>query len=285
MRLRLAMLLALGATPAAAQMEHVGTFVWLSELNYFGGFSGIELSDDGSTFTVISDSGYIATGRITREDGVIVGMEHDPTYFLEDPSLWPRTGDPSRDSEGLTVDAEGRVFVSYEGITEVREEMGRGEQPLRLPRHPDFEGMQNNGSLEALAIGPDGAIYAIPERSGRAMRPFPLYRFAEGVWDIAGYIPRRGLYLPVGADIAPDGRLYLLERDFNGIGFTSRIRSFALDGSDERELLVTPRGAYDNLEGLSVWPDGDGLRLTMISDDNYRWLQETQVVEYRLTQP
>ena len=34
-----------------------------------------------------------------------------------------------------------------------------------------------------------GALYTLPERSGGAQKPFPLYRFWQGQWDIVGEIP------------------------------------------------------------------------------------------------
>ncbi len=79
-----------------------------------------------------------------------------------------------------------------------------------------------------------------------------------------------GPFLIVGADIGPDGRLYMLERDFAGIGFRSRIRRFDLDGGNEETMLETGLRTHDNLEGISVWQDAQGLRLTLISDDNFR---------------
>lgn len=41
-------------------------------------------------------------------------------------------------------------------------------------------------------------------------------------------------------------------------------------------------GRHDNLEGLSVWRDAQGLRLTMVSDDNFMFFQRTEFVEYRV---
>ena len=55
-----------------------------------------------------------------------------------------------------------------------------------------------------------------------------------------------------------------------------------LDGSGEKTLLTTATGTFDNLEGIAVWADGSGLRATMISDDNLRFFQQTQIVDYRL---
>ena len=88
----------------------------------------------------------------------------------------------------------------------------------------------------------------------------------------------------VGADIGPDNKLYVLERDFTGIGFRTRVRRFDLDGANEEEVLRTANATHDNLEGIAVWQDdGGAMRITMIADDNFRWFQQTEIVEYRLT--
>ena len=90
----------------------------------------------------------------------------------------------------------------------------------------------------------------------------------------------------MGADFGPDGWFYLLERDFRGIlGFAARVRRMKLteNGPTDEEILLTTRPLqYDNLEGISVWQDGRGIRLTMISDDNFLFVQRTELVEYRL---
>src|SRR5690606_34680041 len=98
---------------------------------------------------------------------------------------------------------------------------------------------------------------------------FPVFRFRNGAWDQPFTLPRRGGFLPVGADIGPDGRFYLLERELSSIfGFKSRVRRFDLSETGltgEVTLLETASGTHDNLEGLAVWRDGAGaIRLTMI---------------------
>jgi hypothetical protein len=53
--------------------------------------------------------------------------------------------------------------------------------------------------------------------------------------------------------------------------------------SEEKMLLRKGIGIHDNLEGLAVWRDElDRIRLTMISDDNFRLVQRTEIVEYVL---
>lgn len=279
MRLTFLAALILGAAPALAEPQLVGVFPWRMDDPAFGGWSAIHVFDGGEDFIAIGDRGVRIGGRFMRTDGRITGVTAGPVRPLPDETGAPLTGLRS-DAEGLAVAPDGRVFISFEGIARVRiEDRGDG-LPERLPRHPHFAAMQGNSALEALAIGPDGALYAVPERSGRMTRPFPVYRFRAGKWDIPFHLPRNGPWLVAGADIGPDARLYLLERDFTGFGFRTRVRRFDLTGGGEQVLLET--GAHDNLEGISVWRAPDGLRMTLISDDNFRWLQRTEVVEYRI---
>jgi hypothetical protein len=96
-----------------------------------------------------------------------------------------------------------------------------------------------------------------------------------------------GAFLPVGADLGPDGRLYLLERRFHGLGgFASRLRRVVLqEGGVARgeTLFQTRPGQFGNLEGLAIWRDGAGaLRATLISDDNFLPVLGTELVEVRL---
>mgnify|MGYP000430481439 CR=1 FL=1 len=145
--------------------------------------------------------------------------------------------------------------------------------------------MHGNAALEALAIDNRGRLYAVPEKPLARGANLPLYRFAGGDWQILHHIAALDGFAPVGADFGPDGRFYLLERKFGGIGFRSRVRRFDLDLFDPAgEVLFTSAlGQHDNLEGLSVWRDDAGqIRLTMVSDDNFKFFQRTEIVEYGL---
>ncbi|MDX8352576.1 esterase-like activity of phytase family protein [Cognatiyoonia sp. IB215182] len=272
----------LGAGPACAEATLISTYVWQDSDPNFGGFSAIEVSDDGSSFIALSDRGHMTEGRFVREDGVIEAVNNQPLEVLRAPHRAPLRRH-ERDSEGLAHAPDGGVFVSFEWTHGLRyfERVGAFGSELIDP--PTAIELQSNSSFEALAIGLDGALYTLPERSGLATRPFPVFRYKEGVWDQPFEVPRTGPYLMAGADIGPDGRLYLLERDFAGVGFRTRVRRFDLNGGSEELILQTGLGVHDNLEGISVWEDADGLRLTMISDDNFSFFQQTQIVEYRLT--
>ena len=279
---RICLIALLQAAPALADATLIDTYVWSESDPKFGGFSAIELADDGFGFVALSDRGHITEGRMMREDGVITGVEIGPLEVLRARHRAPLSR-KERDSEGLAVAPDGTSFISFEAAHGLRQYDRGGGFGSDLITTPSFAALQINSSLEALAMGPDGALYTLPERSGMATRPFPVYRYKNGKWDQPFTIPRYGPYLMSGADIGPDGRLYLLERDFAGIGFRSRVRRFNLDGSGGEVVLQTRLGVHDNLEGISIWQDDQGLRMTMISDDNFRFFQQTQIVEYRLT--
>lgn len=268
--------------PLWADAVLIGQYHWQADHPAFGGFSAIDVTEDGAGFVAISDRGGFVTGRFLRENGVITAIDAAAVQSLRGTDGAPIAA-RENDSEGLAIDADGQVFISFEGVHLVRVFDSAWGTSTALPSPRDFADMQINASLEALAIGPDGALYTMPERSGRADLPFPVYRFNDGRWDLPFTIPRRGTFLIAGADIGPDGRLYLLERDFVGIGFRTRVRRFNLTGGAEETLLQTGVGTHDNLEGISVWHDGTALRLTMVADDNFRRFQRTQIVEYRLT--
>ena len=277
------------APRSAPQVDYVATYVWSMDDDTFGGFSGIEISPDGSRFTVLSDRATLRWGHIERDtEGRIQGMEPSgQAHLLDSKGKWLKPGWQG-DSEGLAIGPDGKIWISFEGLVRVAGYDTPGSPAQPLPRPPAFKAMQLNSSMEALAILPDGTLLTLPERSGALTRPFPVWRWRNGVWDQPFSIPRSGDWLAVGADVGPDGRLYLLERDFKGLlGFRSRVRRFDLDEQgvgNEQVLLESRPMQYDNLEGISVWDDGGGIRLTLISDDNFNWFQRTELVEYRVTE-
>jgi hypothetical protein len=192
------------------------------------------------------------------------------------------------DSEGLAEDPNGGFYISFEGKVRVLRYDRLDGLAQNLPTPDAFGKMPRNSQLEALAIDANGALYTMAEGSANGKGPFPVWRFQNGSWDQPFALPRKGSFLPVGADFGPDGRFYLLEREFFGLGgFASRVRRFDLGEngfSNEKTLLETSAGQYGNLEGLAVWRDGSGsIRLTMIADDNFIIFLQTQIVEYRVT--
>ncbi|WP_298259136.1 esterase-like activity of phytase family protein [uncultured Litoreibacter sp.] len=288
LQVALAVLVVSTGVACAQSLEFVSRYGWRSDVEGFGGFSSLELSRNGDRFTTTTDKGLISEGRIVRREGRIRGLDNLRFETLQNPA-----GAPLRsyrtDAEGLAIAPDGTIYISFEGTHRVLAYGGLQNAARTLPDLPWAGALQSNSSLEALAIDKAGALYTMPERSGNLNRPFPVYRLRDGRWDRMLSIPRRGGFLPVGADFGPDDRFYLLERELAGLnGFATRVRSFRLAGNvltDERELLRTIPGTHDNLEGIAVWATPEGvIRVTMISDDNFKFFQRTELVEYRLVQ-
>lgn len=267
------------AVRAAARLEDV--FVWSADWDGFGGFSAIELTPDGSGFVALSDRALLVTGQITRRNGQITSITVTDRAALLDPS-GNAMSQLRGDSEGLAVALDGTIFISFEGVARIRLQDGLHGEPSLLPGHPNFARMGRNLALESLAIDADGALYTIPEAGRPPGAPFPVYRLKDGIWSVPFQITPQGPFLVSGADIGPDGLLYVLERDFSGFNFRSRVRRFAPDGSGEVTVLETGAGELGNMEGISIWQDAEGLRMTLIGDDNFSFLQSTEIAEFRL---
>lgn len=281
-------LAAAGAAAAGPTLVFDAQVSWRDPDPRFGGFSGIEVMDDGAALVAISDRGSWARAEMIREDGRLTGLRTTgigPLLGIDGGALAP----PNADAEGLALAPDGSLYVSFEAFHRIRRYRDIAGPAEDVPAHPDFRRLQSNSGLEALAIDTAGAIHAVPERSGAWERPFPVYRLQGDAWDTDLALRRDGTFLVTGADFGPDGRLYLLERDFRWLGgFATRVRSFrpGPDGlADEQTLLETGFGALENMEGISVWRDPTGrTRVTLIADDNFFVLQRTVVAEYLLSE-
>ena len=284
--------LGLGLASDASQMEgvtYLGSYRWQMDDPAFGGFSAIELDDAGARFIALTDKGQVVEGQLIRDAAArLVALEAGslvPLRDIEGAILRKRASD----SEGLAMAPQGGFYLSFEGQHRIRYYTAPDQPAQRVAGHPDFAQMQMNSSLEALAIDARGHLFTLPERSGALDRPFPVYRFNGQGWDIPFSLSRSGGFLPVGADFGPDGWLYLLERALTGPGFRSRVRRFDITGdrmNAEEILFQTRTRQHDNLEGISVWADGQGrIRLTMIADDNFKFFQRTELVEYAVAPP
>ena len=172
---------------------YLHSYRWSIDSKYFGGFSGLEVDEDGQGFQMVSDNGIWIGSRFLRDetDGEIVGVESFEPIILKGrhtdwlSNIWD-------DAEGLAIGQDGEFYVSFEGNHRVWRYDGATGRATDMAQHPDFAEMQNNSSLEVLAIDGSGALYTLPERSGVLTRPFPVYRFRDGKWDQPFALPRRG---------------------------------------------------------------------------------------------
>ncbi|CUH79954.1 hypothetical protein TRM7557_02657 [Tritonibacter multivorans] len=270
----------------APGVTHLQSYRWHIRAPWFGGLSGLEVSDDGAGFTVLNDKAQFFKARIARDsDGRIDTVAAQPPVHLRAPDGKPLSSRLD-DTEGLAIAADGTIFVSLESPPSALHYTAPSARATALPRPRAFWHARRNKSFEALAISPDGALVMLSELPAVPRDPLRVWVWNGAVWASTFNYPQTQGFMPVGADFGPDGRLYVLERSFASIGFRSRLRRFnwgAGQLSGATTLLETSVATHDNLEAVSIWRDSQGsLRATMISDDNFLWIQRTEIVEYQL---
>lgn len=301
-------------------LTFLGGLVLTSPSPYFGGWSALALDPAATRFVAVSDAGLWLTGRFTERDGRLAGVEDTELGPLLGPNGAPLALSRRGDAESVVFDG-GTAYVGLEGVNEVRafpfgpvDASGAGMlargRAIRVP--PGVKALPGNLGLEALGLAPPGspvagALVGVAERSDRRAGP----------GGVTGGATTRGFLIggatsddskpgsPTGtfevarhdgydvSDLAflPDGDLLLLERRFSFWGgFHMRLRRIAgttlapgavLDGPVLLE--AGPAEGIDNMEGLAVSRDASGRTvLTLISDDNYFFLERTLVLRFRL---
>ena len=275
--------LALPVSAGAETLELIGQFDL--ETESVVGISGIEISDDGARFTAVSDQGWWFTGAFVRDGesiSDITEMSIAPILASDGTPVSARRVADWSDAEGLAVFPDGRAWVAFERWPRVARYDGATGNAHWIKDHPTFYDHAENWQLEAVAVNPRGTVYAFSEKP--LIEGFPIYRLAGKTWVIDGYLPEQDVFAIVGADFDENGDLYLLERKLVvGLWWQNRVRRVRLDGSEDVVLWTGERDQFENLEGISVWRDDKGLRMTLVSDNNGKE-KPTQFVEFRLTE-
>ena len=265
------------AGSVAAQAPTVEVYEFQGSAPWFGGFSAIEVDEAGRKFRALTDGGTLVHGAFERTQGRITGHSIEKAVTLTQADSSPLK-DWETDTEGLEWDSKtGDMFISGEAEQAIwRVDDGR---MTRLPTSKVFHQLPQNGRLEAIAQSPSGALYVIPERPGPINKGIPIYRLNGETWDIAANLPRSAGFVVTGADFDETGQLWVVERAFNGFGFRSRIRRINLETGRARNLFTSGYWDFGNLEGISVRRTQTSFVATLISDDNFRPVLPSQIVE------
>jgi len=278
--------LILGMFPAlvhGAELSLIGRYAWSTE--DVVGVSGIEILEDGSGYLAVSDDGWWLEGSFTRKNDVIIDHKLrrlEPIIAQNGLPVSARRVADWSDAEGLALAPDGRVWVSFERWAHVLEFDAPFTRARLIRDHPTFRTFADNWQLEAIAVDPEGRVFVFSEKP--MIEGFPIYRLRNGrEWVIDGYLPERDVFAIVGADFDEDGTLYLLERKLVvGLWWQNRVRRIRLDGSLDETIWTSERGEFDNMEGITLWRDAEGLRMTLVSDNNGSQNVPTEFVEFRV---
>lgn len=271
------MVMASGAAPAFAQdpaqpaPQLLSHLTWQTEDERLQRFTAID-TRDGVGVLLLTDQGVVVTAQLARAfDGQIASIEPRTIQYLRDPEGQPLDG-PWRNAQGVAIGGDGRIFVAFEGYGRVWSYDAPDAPAIALPVHADFARLGVGVGLSGLAVSRSGVLYAIPQRPARMTNGTPSYHFWNGEWEGSFRLPSDGEFHPVGADIGPDDRLYVLERESGAGGYRNQVRRFVLQGSRIDAGTVVIRsvyGQFGDLSGLTVWQGSNGgLRLLMVSHVN-----------------
>jgi hypothetical protein len=281
-------------------LEYRGGMVLTSPHRDFGGLSAIRVTADGA-FIALSDKGRWFRGRIIYEGIRPVGIADAETAPVLGPDGQPITARGWYDTEALAEDG-GTLYVGIERVHQILRFnygkdglLARG-QPIAVPSA--IRSLPANKGIEGLVFVPKGVALA-----------GTLIAFSERGLDRAGNItafliggPSPGTFTvrrTANFDISdaaslPNGNLLVLERKFSWTsGLSVRIRRIAI-GEVRPNAVVDGSVVFeadlgyelDNMEGLSVHRAASGdIVLTMVSDDNFSFLQRTLLLQFTLAEP
>lgn len=259
-------------------------FIWDAGFEDFGGYSGLIIDPNGTGFIAGSDRQHYVTGTLTRGASGRITAATDITRW---PVRTSSSSDVTRfqgDLEGLTRMADGRIGLAFENFARIQILDAPGEIPRGVHKWDVFEDIFGNELFEAIATLSDDTLLALFQR-GDTPGQTPAYRY-DGT-DFTGPFP-----FPVtsgfdisGADLAPDGCLYILERHY-GIftGFQFQLIRMDADNWDAPRTLIyrSKPMQLGNAEGVSMWMRGDQMMATIITDDGFPPFQPTRIIELPL---
>ena len=283
------------------ELEFRSGVVLSSEYDGFGGWSGLWRSDDGARLVSVSDNAQWLTGNPTYDgEGRLSGLADAVQAPLLDEDGRPLRHTPAFDTESLAI-ADGVAYVGIERVHEVRRfgwaSSGVRARGVPVPVPPEMKQLPYNESLEAVGVPGTGhplagCVIAIAERARYGdeapTRGWVLTGATPFTFDVAR---SKGFDI---TDIAflPSGDALLLERRFRIVtGVACRIRrlgvaAFTAGALVDGPVLFEADRSYeiDNMEGIATHRDprtGDTV-VTLISDDNFSFLQRTVLLEFVL---
>jgi hypothetical protein len=279
-------------------LEFRGGIELTSSYKEFGGISALRVAADGERFISVSDKGRWLRGRFVYREGRLAGIADAEMAPVLAADGRPITARGWYDTEALADDG-GTLYVGLERVNRIlRFDYGRSGllargHPVTLP--PEIARLPNNRGMECLVVIPKplpdaGTLLAISERALDAAGNIKGFMIA-GPHPGTFSVKRTDDFDVTDCAIGPSGDLFVLERRFSwAAGVAMRVRMIALatvqpGATVDGKTLISADMGYqiDNMEGLAVHRDraGDTV-LTMISDDNFSFVQRTVLLQFTL---
>ena len=280
--------------PDHPDQTRVGDFLYAGGLvlkaddtSLLGGLSDLKVAPDGDMIAE-SDEGELLRAHIVLDAaGRLIGVDHADLSPLTGEDGQPLQNKTEADSEGVALWPNGDLMVSFERDHRVWLYPAAGGPPQTLPRPP--VAMPDNQGMEGLALapsqGPDAYWVGIEGGSIWLCRLKAECRQWPGLPS-----PPLGYRLTAVGE-TPWGDFVVVHHSYNPFTGSSRVIASILslpktpDGRPtlKAQLKLDPPLAVDNFEGVAAVksPTG-GLRLYLISDDNFSPRQRTLLFAFDL---
>lgn len=260
----------------------------------FKGFHFSELSDlaydsKHKILYMVSDKGMLFSFKAQIGNSNISLTPLNATYLKR--KNGKRLKKQSRDSEGLTLDSKGDIYISFEGKPKVARfnEKGIKIKSLKLPQELQKRNLRSlNKSLESLTFYPKyGFITALEyPKKGDKRNIQTIYTTSGKKWRVVlEKLKHNGI---TALEVTDDGNLLILERAHNLFsGFTVTLRELFVRQCSSNKcpskvlLKMSSKSGWklENFEGLTRVGTN---RYLMISDDNDSFFSSTYLIYFEL---
>ncbi len=286
----------LALDPAYPGPRRVGELIFLnawelrSSNEDFGGFSALAALPDGR-FVGLSDAGTLIGFGLANDDRA------DRPFIAPLPdSQSPNLSYKDRDSEGVTHDpASGQFWVSYEANHAIRRFSPSFSRRTGIIKMSGKYRWPKNKGIEAIIRLSDGRFVAIAENLEKGLHEGFLFSGdpveAGTVRASFDYQPPPGYRVTDGVQL-PDGRLLMLNRRI-GLprGFSAKIAivdtEAIITGTRVSGRTIASIGSpllIDNMEGIAITKEREGVIIWLISDNNFSIFQRTLLMKFRLAE-
>jgi hypothetical protein len=280
--------LAIGDSERLGPLRLRGAVAMQSRDESFGSYSGLHVSDNGTSLVAIGWGGWLMGRLRYGPAGDLAGFQLDGVFPLRDEAGRPIADDADKDAESL-VERDGYYYVGFETNSRVARYRGldAAAEPVHLPPEElaaipqccGFSSVVFTARHELLALtegvrDPEGNVKGWLWQDGRP----------EAIW-----LRSDARWLPVDLALLPDGDLLLVEvrEDFWSDRWHSRFSRVA--AADVRAGAVMPAKVLgelysadhpDRIEGIHAYRGSSGETLVYaVSDSRRGWPTSLLVFE------
>jgi hypothetical protein len=271
-------------------LQFVAGFELTSPAPEWGGYSGMVMSDDGSSLVAVSDVGHWLRLELAHDaDGKLTGVGAAQIEPLLDEAGQPVTGKEWSDAEAVAAVSGGSYIVAFERnhrlwrYASVDGIPGGVAEAVAAP--PEISALPENSGVEALLADDSGALTLMAE-GGAADGASRGWRQQGADWQTL-QIERSDGFEPTDLAHAGKDRLALLERRYTEqdgpAARISLLSSIPSDGPQATYTLAVLRLplSVDNFECIVVRPGpGNGRYIYLLSDNNQNPQQRTLLLQF-----